>query len=118
MHEGKKVMNSIPEEIMAYIIQVLQDICYGEITLIIQDRRIIQIERSEKLHFEQCRLCLSKHMFSNSEIEHVKGQITAYFQHLAYGKIVIVVKNTRITGIERTEKQRFKELDNMNFKTM
>ena len=51
---GKRIEPGvIPASVMQYILQCLQDICYGQVVLVAQDGRLIQVEREEKLRRER-----------------------------------------------------------------
>lgn len=75
----------IPAEVADMIDKACKDIDFGSITLIVQDSRVIQMEKVAK----------------------VRLNITEPVKNLKYGQVAIVIKNGRIVQFERTEKQRF-----------
>lgn len=108
--EKKKGKPLIPDLIMNDILQMIQNVCYGEIILIIQDDRLIQIERNEKLRLEQCGICRRPRRLSTGEIRHIRSQIASALLGLSYGKIEIVIKGNQVVRIDKTEKKRFADL--------
>lgn len=92
---------------MAMILQLLQEVFHGEVTLVVQDSCLIQIERSEKLRpSEQARYAAYHKAARYADYTPVSRKIQQEFAGLQYGHIVIVVKNGRIIQVERAEKHR------------
>ena len=112
MHNEKKLLpGEIPPGIMTYILRSLQDICFGQVVLVAQDERLVQVERSERLRIADCRVCREREAMPPEEVRCIAKKIQQSFQNLAYGQLVIVVKSGVVTQIERTEKSRFTGLD-------
>ena len=112
MHTEKKLLpGEIPTGIMTYILRSLQDSCFGQVVLVAQDGRLVQVERSERLRIADCRVCREREAMPPEEVRCIAKKIQQSFQNLAYGQLVIVVKSGAVTQIERTEKSRFTGLD-------
>lgn len=76
---------NIPDEVSDIIDKASEGIGFGSVTLVVQDSRVIQLEKVEKIRL--------------NTTEPVKG--------MKYGQVVIVIQKGKIVQIERTEKQRF-----------
>lgn len=50
--EAIKISNAIAEQDLKKLLDLLETIKYGSITLIIQDGKVIQIEKNEKLRLK------------------------------------------------------------------
>lgn len=101
----------IPQAAMQYILQALESINFGEIALIAQDGILVQIETSEKVRLEHLLQKNAEPKQPVSNPEAVAKHIRQEFSRLLFGKLVIVVKQGKVTQMERTEKQRFLGLD-------
>lgn len=96
---------------MQYILQSLTSISFGEVALIAQDGLLVQIEREEKVRLENL---LQASQMTAQPLTNPQGlakHIRQEFARLLFGKLVIVVKQGKVTQMERTEKQRFLGLD-------
>ena len=109
--EKKLRAGEIPAGIMAYILRSLQEICFGQVVLVAQNFRLIQVERNEKLRVTDWERCQGRRSWSDEERTQVRQRIQASFFQLEYGQLVIVVKGGSIVQMERTEKCRFTGLD-------
>lgn len=109
---GFKAANLITPQIMDQIISILKSTFHGNVSLITQDGRLVQIERNEKIR--PCDIA-SKGNPINSTAEKqddsaVRVKIQEACAALEYGQVVIVIKEGKIVQIDRTEKQRFPAL--------
>lgn len=52
MEHGNVKKSGIKEEDLARIRELLSDIQYGSVTIVVQDGRIIQIEKNEKVRLK------------------------------------------------------------------
>lgn len=101
----------IPPAAMKYILQALASINFGEVALIAQDGLLVQIEREEKVRLENLLTPSQAAPQPLANPESLARHIRQEFVHLLYGRLVIVVKQGKVTQLERTEKQRFVGLD-------
>ena len=102
----------IPQKAMAYILQGLCTISYGEMVLVAQDGVLMQVEWSEKRRLD----CWhdtedAKPPYPERVLTELAARIHKEFRLLQYGRLVLVIRKGRLMQIERTEKQRFTGLD-------
>lgn len=100
---------------MKMIAKLLGEVFHGEITLIVQNSCLIQVERNEKIRLSD----ITKYEQYNSKsavtnYDPVCKKIQQEFHDLEYGTIVIVIKSGRVVQVERTEKYRFQGFTGMD----
>ncbi len=106
-----KTATSITPKIMEQIVSVLKSTFHGNVTLITQNFRLVQIERNEKIR--PCDIASNDKQFGLKEkhdYSAVRIKIEEACKNLEYGQVVIVIKEGKIVQIDRTEKRRFPEL--------
>ena len=104
---------SITPGIMDQIIAILNSTFHGNVALIYQDCRLVQIERNEKIRPSELKRGnnhLLQGLKENCDLPTVRARIQEAFEKMEYGQVVIVIKEGRIIQIDRTEKQRFPTL--------
>lgn len=111
MEKLKLSPGEIPLEVMDYLIEQMQKISFGEVVLVAQDGVLVQIESQEKLRLANWGQHLEQQLWTDKQQKHILKHLRQEFSHLAYGKLVIVIKNGNVIQMERTEKQRFTGLD-------
>ncbi len=111
MDKLKLSPGEIPLEVMDYLIEQMQKISFGEVVLVAQDGVLVQIESQEKLRLANWGQHLEQQLWTDKQQKHITKHLQQEFSHLAYGKLVIVIKNGNVIQMERTEKQRFTGLD-------
>lgn len=111
MEKLKLSSGEIPLEVMDYLIEQMQKISFGEVVLVAQDGVLVQIESQEKLRLANWGQHLEQQLWTDKQQKHIVKHLQQEFNHLAYGKLVIVIKNGNVIQMERTEKQRFTGLD-------
>ena len=111
MEKLKLSSGEIPLEVMDYLIEQMQKISFGEVVLVAQDGVLVQIESQEKLRLANWGQHLERQLWTYKQKKHITKHLQQEFSHLAYGKLVIVIKNGNVIQMERTEKQRFTGLD-------
>ena len=109
----KSKKNPVSSCVMDQIISILNNTFHGNVVLIYQDSRLVQIERNEKikpaeLSGKNCEL--PQGLKENCNVPVVRAKILEAFENMEYGQVVIVIKEGRIIQIDRTEKQRFQTL--------
>jgi hypothetical protein len=83
---------------------------HGNVTLIYQDSRLIQIERNEKIRpitLAGVNKTISSGVTAKCDFSALRARILAVVERLEYGQVVIGIKEGRVIQIDRTEKQRF-----------
>jgi len=104
---------SIAPGIMDQIVSILNSTFHGNVALIYQDCRLVQIERNEKIRPSDSndgKNNLPQGLKENCDLPAVRMRIQQAFERMEYGQVVIVIKEGRIIQIDRTEKQRFPTL--------
>jgi len=109
----KAKKSTISVETMDQIISILSHTFHGNVALIYQDSRLVQIERNEKIRPSTVsggKNAYPQGLKDNCDYAAVRARILEAFENMEYGQVVIVIKEGRIIQIERTEKQRFAAL--------
>lgn len=102
----------IPQKAMAYILQGLRTIRYGEIVLVAQDGVLMQVEWSEKRRLDCWQESEDgENSYTERALADLAARIRKDFGLLQYGKLVLIIRKGRLLQLERTEKQRFTGLD-------
>jgi len=114
MAENKKSPTSaINSGIMNQVISILNSTFHGNVVLVFQDSRLVQIERNEKIRptdLTNGKKPISQGLKENCDVPLVRGRIMESFNKLEYGQVVIGIKEGKIIQIDRTEKQRFSSM--------
>lgn len=98
-------------DVIARLEEAVRSVQNGSVTAILQDGRVIQYEKVEKVRLD---LPLQKEQeLKAAEIQGRRKKIAEALLDLLYGQVVFVVKAGKLVQIDRTEKQRFKSLENM-----
>ena len=112
MQAGRQLApGEIPQPVMEYILHILRHTLYGQIVLVAQDNRLIQIERREKLRVQACQLTQCEAGRARQDFSALAQRIRMAFAGLDYGQLALVVKAGEVVQIERTLKERFTGLD-------
>jgi hypothetical protein len=103
--------NSLTAEISATVTQLIRETSFGSLVFIVQDSRIVQLERNEKYRFS----ALAKS--SPVRLKAVKPiaadplpRIQASLADLQFGQVVVKIQEGRVVQIDRTEKKRIPDL--------
>lgn len=107
--EKSKIHLILPSDVFHLIEQAVSDIGFGSVTLIVQDRKIIQIEKLDKIRVGDKQAA----PVSGNSSELLRNKILEAMEEMSYGQVMIIIKNRRIIQIERTEKQRFNSLEGL-----
>ena len=100
----------ITEEVLSLIEQAITNITFGSVTLVLQDARIIQMEKLEKIRIgEKPVKSVSKPTAGS-----LKTRILQSVSNMEFGKVVIQIQTGQITQVERTEKYRVGKLTGLN----
>lgn len=101
---------TISEEVLGLIEQAVKDICFGSVTLVIQDSRIIQMEKLEKIRFGEQPVKGG----GKTAATGIKTRILQSVSGMEYGKVAIQIQAGQIMQVERTEKYRVGKLTGLN----
>lgn len=102
---------SVTEEVLVLIEQAVKDISFGSVTLVLQDSRIIQMEKLEKIRFGGH---LVKGANKTTAASSLRTRILQSVSGMEYGKVAIQIQAGQIMQIERTEKYRVGKLTGLN----
>ncbi len=101
--------SAVQVTVLDQIEQAVTDVGFGSVTLIVQDAKIIQIEKLDKIRvgdkYTVAPSVKSSPLLRTKLIEAIEG--------MDYGQVTIVIQNKRIVQIERTEKQRVNSLEGL-----
>ncbi|WP_019553684.1 YezD family protein [Propionispira raffinosivorans] len=112
---GTNPNSAISKHLMEQIVDVLKTTFHGNVTLVTQNFRLVQIERNEKIR--PCDMITRDQKLNvekKSDYTQIGKKIQKEFGDLEYGQIVIVIKEGKIIQIERTEKHRFQEFTGLD----
>lgn len=94
----------MPNDILDQIEQAIADVSFGSVTLILQDARVLQMEKLDKIRFAE-RKAMPGNTVKDNKAQ-LRARIIEAVRGLEYGQVVILIKDGRVTQIERTQKQR------------
>ena len=112
---GTNPNSALSKHLMEQIVDVLKTTFHGNVTLVTQNFRLVQIERNEKIR--PCDMVTRDQKLNvekKSDYTQIGKKIQKEFGDLEYGQIVIVIKEGKIIQIERTEKHRFQEFTGLD----
>ncbi len=103
-------------EVMEQIERLIVSTFHGSVTLIVQDSRLIQIERNEKIRLSDLAAKHKAEASANSKKEtgstkNIWPTIMEAVNGLRFGQIAIVIKEGKIVQFDKTEKQRFPDVE-------
>ena len=98
----------IPAPAMDYIVAVLKRMRFGEVTLVAQDGKLVQIEHTEKVRVRPWQGDDKFSMDWEDKREHnICENLEREFADLSFGRLSVVVQNGSIKQMSRLEMQRF-----------
>jgi hypothetical protein len=97
-------VNDYYRNIETAILSALRGITYGSVTVRVQDGKIIQMEKIEKLRFNRDGNLMGQHVPQTGLTE--EKPIGTAFTDLQYGQVTFVIRDGSIMQIERMEKKR------------
>ncbi len=100
----------ISEEVLGLIEQAIKDINFGSVTLVLQDSRVIQMEKLEKIRFGEQLVKGS----GKTAATGIKTRVLQSVSGMEYGKVAIQIQAGQIMQVERTEKYRVGKLTGLN----
>ncbi|MDR3592035.1 MAG: YezD family protein [Negativicutes bacterium] len=105
----------VPEQVWEIIEAEVGKIRHGMVTLIAQDGRLIQIDKTEKIRLIPAET-VPRQGGGKAEVEprlnsrQFRQSIGEVLQGLRFGQVVIVIKDNKVVQIEKAEKRRFSDL--------
>lgn len=101
----------LSDQVLACIEKAILDIAYGSVTLVIQDSRIIQMEKLEKVRFGEPVKPAPQPPTAGPAL---RARLLQSVSGMEYGKVAIQIQLGQITQVERTEKYRVGKLTGLN----
>lgn len=92
------------KSVLDYAVSLIKQTCSGEIAIIIQNSKFIQLERNERITL--CENTMNCVPMPSSDM--LKKQLLEAINNLEFGRIVIVIKKHQVVRIERTEQKLIK----------
>ncbi|MDR0548930.1 MAG: YezD family protein [Deltaproteobacteria bacterium] len=111
---NKSVSPGLDPAVLDGLIHLVKKTYHGQIVLITQNFRVVQVERKENFNPEDL---LERNLGLLSEslkIQVLKDRVLGALKGLEFGQIVLVFKKGRLTQIERLQKERFSDLQGMS----
>jgi len=103
--------NLFSAEVGAVVERLIKETVFGSLLLVVQDSRVVQVERNEKFQFPAPRknaTGLSQGMSANAQ-KSLSG-LSAALKGLQFGQVAVKIQESRIVQIDRTEKKRMPDL--------
>ena len=101
----------ISEEVLGLIEQAVKNISFGSVTLVLQDSRIIQMEKLEKIRIGEPPGKAPGKIAAQTGL---RARILQSVSGMEYGKVAIQIQAGQIMQIERTEKYRVGKFTGLN----
>jgi hypothetical protein len=111
---NKSVSPGLDPAVMEGLIQLVKKTYHGQIVLISQNFRVVQVERKENFNPEDL---LDRDLGLRGEglkAQALKDRIFQALRGLEFGQVILVFKKGRLTQIERLQKERFSDLQGMS----
>ena len=103
--------DALSTEVGATIERLIKETAFGSLLLVVQDSRVVQVERNEKFQFPAPRknaAGLSQGMPATAQ-KALSG-LSAALKGLQFGQVAVKIQESRIVQIDRTEKRRMPDL--------
>jgi hypothetical protein len=103
--------NVLSAEVGATIERLIKETAFGSLLLVVQDSRVVQVERNEKFQFPAPRNHAAKlsHELQATAQKSLSG-LSAALKGLQFGQVAVKIQESRIVQIDRTEKRRMTDL--------
>lgn len=96
---------------MTLVVELVNSISHGTVTFTIQDGRLLQLERNDKIRLDASEKGIKSHLLTPDQTQRLQSRLQEELRDLRFGQILLHVKNGIIAQIERTEKQRYSGLE-------
>jgi hypothetical protein len=96
-------------QVLDGILGLLQNTFHGQITIVNQNFRVVQVERRENFNPDELTGPVGL-IGDGLNTGAVKKRISSALKGLEFGQVVLVVKKGRLAQIERLQKERFSDL--------
>jgi hypothetical protein len=104
-------INPLTAEIGAAVTRLIRETAFGSLVFIVQDSRIVQLERNEKYQFSALAKKLPVRLQTVKPIvTDPLPRIQASLADLQFGQVVVKIQEGRVVQIDRTEKKRIPDM--------
>ncbi|MDR1872244.1 MAG: YezD family protein [Deltaproteobacteria bacterium] len=111
---NKSVNPGLDPATLEGLIQLVKKTYHGQIVLITQNFRVVQVERKENFNPEDL---LDRNLGLKTEglkAQALKDKITQALKGLEFGQVILVFKKGRLSQIERLQKERFSDTQGLS----
>jgi hypothetical protein len=106
----KAVSPALEPAVLEGLINLVKKTYHGQIVLVAQNFRVVQVERKENFNPEDL-VDQNLGLFGeNLKPQALKDKISQALKGLEFGQVILVFKKGRLTQIERLQKERFSDL--------
>lgn len=106
-------MGAAKNPVLDIVEKTIKETIFGSVTLIVQDSRLIQMNRLEKVRFVGNEAA-GRSAAKKVAVQPIVEKLTRALADLKYGQVTFVIKDGAIVQIERTEAQRINPLQGVN----
>ncbi|MDR2199524.1 MAG: YezD family protein [Deltaproteobacteria bacterium] len=99
--------------ILKGIINLLKGTYHGQIVIINQNYRIVQVERKENFNPEELQDPVPGFSGDLSRPEQIEKRISEALEGLEFGQVILIVKKGQLAQIERLEKVRLADVQGL-----
>jgi len=112
-NEGKvRQIQPLSSQVFEILEGFLCTVQYGQLILVVQDGRVVKIEKIEKYIISA--KSREKRVTADKSQKHIfQTRILTELQSIEYGQLVIRLENGKVEQIEKTEKRRINELEGL-----
>ncbi|MDR2141550.1 MAG: YezD family protein [Deltaproteobacteria bacterium] len=96
------------------LIQLVKNTYHGQIALITQNFRVVQVERKENFNPEDLSDRNLGLQGESLKSQPLKVKIGQALKGLEFGQVILIFKKGRLTQIERLQKERFSDLQGLS----
>jgi len=102
----------ISPPVVAIVADLVNSINQGTVTLTVQDGRLLQLERNDKIRLDTLgKSSVSSVPLTPNQVERLQKKLQDELKNLQFGQVLLHIKGGVIAQIERTEKQRYSGLE-------
>lgn len=101
----------VKEDVLRTVEDAIKGISFGSITLIIQDGKLIQMDKTERIRFVIDKGKNQPTLAGKAVSKGLRNKVQTSLEGLQFGQVAFAIKDGVIVQIERTEKRRVPSLE-------